>query len=124
MTIPSDPVEVMGSLGANASTSIGNGQSLSSPIDLQGKRLSHIMIPSAWTTGNITFQVSTDGKTYGDYYDASGTEYTATVGGASRTILLPFADFIGVQFVKLRSGTTGTPVNQAAERIIGLGLVQ
>lgn len=124
MPTPSDPMEVQGLPALYRYATIANGESLSSPIDLGGKRLTHIAIPAAWTAANLTFQVSVDGRTFGDLYDAVGTEYTATVGGASRTVLIPFADFIGAQFIKIRSGTTGSAVAQGAARELGLCLAQ
>lgn len=100
-----------------------SGASLSSAIDLSAGRLSRIAIPASWTTANLTFQTSADNSTFNDLYDSYGTEYTVTVGGASRAIVIPLADFIGVRYLKIRSGTTGTPVNQGADRILTLVLV-
>ena len=88
---------------------------LSPAINVGNYRASGIQMPAAWTAGNLTFQVSADGVTYADLYDNTGTEYTATAA-ASRVILLPAVDFIGIQYLKIRSGTSGTPVQQAAVR--------
>lgn len=106
---------------------IANGASLSSAIDLGtlvavGARMAAIQMPSAWTAANLTFQVSLDGVTYADFYDSSGTEYSVTAS-TSRTILVPYADFFCARFLKVRSGTTGTPVNQGADRSLILNVV-
>lgn len=115
--------KVVSELPVAVSVTIANGASLSGAIDCSEGRPARIVIPSAWTTANLTFQTSYDGTTYNDLYDAFGTEYTVTVGGASRGIILPLADFIGVRYLKVRSGTTGTPVTQGADRTLKLVLV-
>ena len=75
-----------------------------------------ITIPATWTTANLTFQTSSDGTNYVDLYDSYGNEAVVTVGGASRAIYLPTNPWADVRWLKVRSGTTGTPVNQAAAR--------
>lgn len=122
---PSNPLSVSASSATIATTTatIANGASLSGAIDLSAGRLARIAIPASWTTANLTFQTSADNVTFNDLYDSYGTEYTATVGGASRAIIIPLADFIGVRYLKIRSGTTGTPVNQGADRTLTLVLV-
>jgi len=82
-------------------------------------RLCGIVMPATWTTANLTFQTSVDGVTYQNFYDAAGTE-VAVVAAASRTIYLDPAIFAAVPYLKVRSGTSGTAVNQAAARTIGL----
>ncbi len=79
-----------------------------------------ILIPSGWTTANLTFQNSIDDSALSDVYDGSGTELTVTVGGASRYIALDPTYFVGLSNIKIRSGTTGTPVNQGADRVLTL----
>jgi hypothetical protein len=98
---------------------IASGASLSAAIPLGLGRAAGIQMPAAWTAANLTFQASYDGITYANLYDASGTEYTATAA-ADRLIILPVADFAGIQNIKIRSGTAGTPVNQAAARRLDL----
>lgn len=101
---------------------IENGASLSDAIDCSLGRLAHIEMPASWTTANLTLQASDalDG-TYNNLYDSFGTEY-AIIAAASRSIIVPLADFLGVRYLKVRSGTAGTPVNQGAEREIVLTL--
>lgn len=96
--------------------------SLSPVVELVGATLVGIQIPSGWTTANITFQASADGSTYVDLYDNSGAEYTVVVGGTSRYIAVPLGDLLGVRFLKVRSGTSGTPVSQTVARILTLAL--
>lgn len=94
---------------------------LSAAVDLGAiGTLVGIQMPAAWTTANLTFQASYDGgTTYQDLYDDAGNEVTVTAA-ASRNIYLSPEEWAGIQLLKVRSGTSGTPVNQAAARTITL----
>lgn len=93
---------------------------VSAVVDLAGYDLVGISMPAAWTAASLTFQASgTSAALVKDMYDAVGTEYTVTAA-AARFIAIPPADFLGVQWLIVRSGTTGTPVNQAAAVTINL----
>jgi hypothetical protein len=107
---------------STATATIASGAALSGAVDCGTARLAKINMPAAWTAANITLQTSADGVTYRDCYDAQGTEYSV-VAAASRSIILALVDFLGTRFVKVRSGTAVTPVNQAAARDIELVLV-
>jgi len=76
-------------------------------------------MPAAWTTANLTLLVSLDGTTYNPLYDKDGVEVTIAAA-ASRYIQLFPGDFEGFLYLKLRSGTSGTPVTQAAERVLSV----
>lgn len=117
------PFPVGNSTSGTTTTLIANGASLSSSINLTASRLVVITMPAAWTAANLTFQISYDCTNYADLYDATGTEYTVTAA-ASRAILITAADFIGIQCFKIRSGTTGVPVNQAADRTLNLVIMK
>jgi len=120
-------------MAKKTTATIANGASLSGAIDMNrirssaegvgghGIHLAAIQMPSAWTAANITFQGSVDGSTYYDLYDMYGTEILVTAA-ASRMIALDLTMFAGINFVKIRSGTTATPVNQGADRAIVIGL--
>ena len=97
---------------------IASGASLSGVLSLVGKTLTDIIMPSAWTAANLTFQYSdSENGTFVDMYDDAGTEYLV-VAGASRGISLDPRAFVGKNFLKIRSGTSGTPVNQGAARTL------
>lgn len=99
---------------------IASGASLSAAIDTGGAVPVRIAMPADWTAADLTFQVSSDGgTTWWNLYDAAGTEYTVTAA-EDREILLPYAELVGCRFIKLRSGTSDTPVNQAADRTLTL----
>jgi|SRR6185369_11103947 len=95
-----------------------NGQSLSAAIDIDCDGLCALIMPSAWTVANLTFQASESlAGVYNNVYDSSGTELQITAA-ASRHITLNPLNFAGMRFIKVRSGTSGAAVNQAADRII------
>jgi hypothetical protein len=95
---------------------------ISAALDLNDSRLGVIYVPAGWLAANITFQVSHDGATFANLYDSTGAEYTVTAA-ASRAIAVPLADFLGARYVKLRSGTSGGPVNQTGAPSLVLALV-
>lgn len=102
--------------------SIAASASLSGAVDLGGARLARILMPSEWTAANLTFQASTDGETFNNLYDQYGTEYTVTAA-AARDIIVNLTDFLGVRFLKVRSGIAASAVTQAAAREVTLVLV-
>jgi hypothetical protein len=91
--------------------------SLSAAVHIRGGLLTVIEMPAAWDAANLTFQTSGDGSTYENVYDESGTEVTVTASTARR-IRLDAAQWAGIEYLKIRSGTAGAAVNQSAERIL------
>jgi hypothetical protein len=99
---------------------IASGGSLSDVVRCPGgKAWAAIQMPASWTAANLTFQVSLNGTTFYDLYDDLGIEVTVTAG-ATRTIRLVAGDWWAAPWMKIRSGTTGTPVAQGAERLLTL----
>jgi hypothetical protein len=108
-----------------ATATIANGGSLSSSADLVsyvqlgGGSPVAIIMPAAWTAADITFQGSVDGgTTFNNIYTQGGTEYKITSPAASEYIIIPPDDLVGINAIKIRSGTSGVPVNQGAARNI------
>lgn len=98
---------------------IANGASLSGAAGLgRGVSLVGIVMPAAWTAAALTFQGSADSTNFFDLYDA-GTELNIGAG-ASRYIQVDPAKTDSLMALKVRSGTSGTPVNQGADRTITL----
>lgn len=112
--------DASGSLVTTQAT-IASGQSLSAALDLQQYSLVGLLLPSAWTAAAVTFQGSIDGSNFFDLYD-SGAEINLGAAAASRYLLLSPSAFAGLRYLKVRSGTSGTPVNQAADRALTLVL--
>ena len=48
------------------------GESLSDGVDCSGGDAVRITMPGAWSGGNLTFQISTDGALYNDLFTARG----------------------------------------------------
>lgn len=78
---------------------------------------SAIQMPAAWTTANLTFQVKL-GDEWGDWRDEYGAELGVVVSAVNDVIDLPVSVFykLAGRTWRVRSGTTGTPVTQAAGR--------
>jgi hypothetical protein len=115
-------VVIKGSTVADAVV-IANGESLSDAVALGtdgARQLVGLQMPGTWTAASLTFAVSFDGTTYVPLY-WDGAEYTiAAAGGAAASLgvsLEPSA-FAGWAFVKVRSGTAASAVNQTAERTL------
>lgn len=98
---------------------ITSGQSLSPAVDLLKYSLVGIQMPATWTAASITFQGSYDASTFANLYDET-QEVTLTSPAASLFILLDPAKYIALRSLKIRSGTSGTPVAQGGDRIITL----
>jgi hypothetical protein len=102
----------------NISVALDTDTGLSASIDLIEKSPVGIKMES-WTAGNLTFQVSHNNSDFGNMYDAAGGEIIVTAD-TDIFITLDPKDFVGAQYIKIRSGTAGTPVAQAAARELGL----
>jgi hypothetical protein len=98
---------------------IPNGTSLSGAVNLGAKTLCAITVPISWSaTPSLSFQVSEDGGvTWGNLYDSTGTEVTVTAAAGQR-ISISSGVFASVDLLKVRSGTSGTPVTQLADRVL------
>lgn len=110
----------------STTATIANGASLSGAVQVSGK-LVGIVIPAAWTSAAVTFQGSADNVNFYDIYDgalsgaAERTMQSASVV-ANRLYPLSLNDWIGVNYLKVRSGTSASPVNQGGARVFTLML--
>lgn len=99
---------------------IASGASLSGAVDLGEAKLGAIVMPASWTSAALTFQVSFDGTTYYDLHEfGSEVSVTVTAGKAHR---LAMSDWLAVRWLKVRSGSSASPVAQGADRTITLGV--
>lgn len=102
---------------------IPNGGKLSPAVDLWSASqaewfdpsLVGIIMPAAWTDADLDFEVSHDGTTYGPLYLSSADAPLTIPAGAGRRISVDPKDFVGWQYVKVRSTQ-----NQGAERTLTL----
>lgn len=97
---------------------IANGASLSGAVDLGTLRLFAIQMPTSWTSANLTFQVSTDGTNYYNLYDDTGTEVTWTAAASQVIQSSNPGRWLAFQYLKVRSGTSGSAVNQGGARTL------
>jgi hypothetical protein len=76
-------------------------------------------MPTSWTAADLTFQgAEKQDGTFQNIYDSDGTEVTVSAA-ASRAISLTPAEMDALSAwaaIKVRSGTAGSPVAQAAAR--------
>lgn len=91
---------------------IADGQSLSGAANLGGMTLCGVIVPSGWDTAALTFQGSYDGINYFNL-GYEGTEVSYAAVAASVWTIVPPQKFYGIPYVKVRSGTSGTAVNQS-----------
>lgn len=82
---------------------------------LPGAALCGIIVPSTWTTAVLSFAASADNSTFYPVYNASGAEVVtgSITGGTAVWVALDPSDFAGIPYLKVRSGTSGTAVNQS-----------
>ena len=88
---------------------------LSDVVDIEGYTHAVILVPADWVTAtSVTFQAAaSSGGTFYDVYDDQGNEMTVTVA-ASRAVALVYAPISlpAARYIKLRSGTTASAVDQ------------
>lgn len=103
-----------------AVVTISSGQSLSAAIDLLERTVFAIEMPADWDAANLTFQGSSDlSGTYQDVY-REGTEVNITAAADRYIVFDPPTKLAGVRFIKVRSGTSASPVNQTDSRTLTL----
>lgn len=119
---PSGPVQTVQSPGSTfKQQTIANGAAITATgFDVGvGAFVTGILMPASWTAASLSFQVSIDSANFYDLYDTAGSE-VVVAAAASRVITVPATLLLGFRYIKVRSGTTGTPVNQGADRTITL----
>lgn len=108
------------SLSEREAVTILSGASLTSGLNLGGRIPTGIYMSAAWTAAALTFQASLDGVTWYNVQTESA-ELSVTTTSAVYVAFDP-TRFFGVKWLKVRSGTAGVPVNQAADRALVLML--
>jgi hypothetical protein len=113
------PVVALGGPSQSFAATIANGASVSGIIDLTTLRMFGLLMdPTAWTAAAITFLGSADGVNFYSVYDSTGAEINWTVAAQTYVLAANPAEFLGIRYLKVRSGTTATPVNQGAARVV------
>lgn len=113
---------------------ISDGSSLSGAAKLDGMLLIGLRTDSAWDSNVITFQVGVSndvggidetGTSFLDVYEQDGTEAQAGSSSsitADSHVTLDPALFAGFEYVKVRSGTSGSAQNQSGDTVVTLVL--
>lgn len=99
---------------------IASGASLTELIDLGGLRLFGIDMPPSWSTANLTLQSLGSDGTWRDVKDENGSEIVIS---AAASAAIRFRDptlFASLTTIRLRSGTSSTPVVQVIDRSVSL----
>ena len=101
---------------------ITSGQSLSAEAQIGNSMIVGVLMPSTWTAANLTFQFATgSGGTFFNVYDEYGFERTVSVAVTTGQYTQIEPNRLPCfNYVKVRSGTAGVPVNQGADRSIVL----
>lgn len=101
--------------------SIANNTALSAEVNVNGLRIVGVQMPAGWTAAAITFQalISQSGSTptFGEVVDAANAAISLATPTAGTYMALP--DSLALRAlgrIKVRSGTSGLPVNQGAQR--------
>lgn len=114
---------------SSGAVAIAAGAALSSAGNTSDKVLCALIIPAGWTTAALTFQASDDaGVTWNELTDDQGNAITISAAAVTAGLALSTnarmsmdpSNFASVDFIKVRSGTVGTPVNQVAAATISL----
>ena len=100
---------------------ISSGTSLSGPVLLGGGVIVSFQTPSGWDAAVVTFEGTLDGTNWGAVLDDAGIELqvpSSVVASASVVVVNAgiLEKLAGLYAFRVRSGTSGTPVNQTADR--------
>lgn len=103
---------------------IPSGTSQSLEINVNAGRIVGILMPAGWDAAGITFlglirqpNVNPPAPVFAKVQDAGGVEVTITTPALDTYVAIADTGaLLGLGRVKLRSGTSGAPVNQTAQR--------
>jgi len=101
---------------------IANGAALSDAFDMRRFSFLTVHMPAAWTAASMGFYVSSSqGGTFLPLYDDEGNVVEITSPAVDKAYTAP-ATVGGAHWVKLWSETSGSGVNQGAERSLIVNL--
>lgn len=117
--MPSMPVTIADS------ASLSDAARIAVPVGREGSftTLVGIIVPSTWTTAVMSFAAGlTEDGTFYPVYSAAGAEVVtgSITGGTAVWVALDPADFAGIPWIKVRSGTSAAAVNQADGDVLTL----
>ena len=100
---------------------IANGASVSGTLDLRDSSIAGVIFPAAWTAAALTIEVYDEVALawIGIVYDDLGTQVNVIASPVvSTAYTLSVLGMLPYRYVRLRSGTTASAVNQAGARSI------
>ena len=99
------------------------GQSLSNGVNCSKGKVTLIEFPAAWNDANVSFQVSSDGNAWHDYYYLNPGErmpmglrevIVPAIANIATIVLTDWAS--NLLWLKIRSGSADQPRIQSADR--------
>ena len=99
---------------------IPSGTSVSGVLDTGRDSILGIVMPSSWTSADLTFEVSYDNITWvGMVYDETSSQCNSISSPApSSAHTVSLSGLLPYRYVRLRSGTTSSPVVQGGDRSV------
>jgi len=91
-------------------------ESLSEPVDCSEGQLVRITMPPDWDKAAITFEFSTDGVFFNRMFGIDGYEVSIKEVVPGAGVIIPMDVGRAIAWLKIRSGTSGNPVEQTADR--------
>lgn len=102
---------------------IAEGESVTGTIDLSYTALTGFVLPAEWTAAGVSVEVSVDGTNWatGGIQDFAGNTIGIWSSGvANGAYAIDLASMVCWNYCRIRSGTYGTPIAQAAARVISV----
>jgi hypothetical protein len=99
---------------------IQRAEALSNGVNVTTGKLISIISPAAWSSANLTFQISYDGVAWFDLW-RGGKEVVVACGQNRAVLIEPDFQLTGVH-VKFRSGTSAAPIAQASVRTFSIAI--
>jgi hypothetical protein len=103
------------------SAAIASSGNLSSSVHIGDNIILAVVVPANWTTATVTFQGSIDNSTFYNLNDDTGTEVSVTVAAGESSQVPDPLIFAPWNYIKVRSGASGSEVNQPALTVLLLG---
>src|SRR3990167_8245956 len=111
----------MGDIVRERTATIEADDSLSDVVDVSGVLVTGLVVPSSWDSANLTFQGGFGAGALWDIYTSAGAEWIVTAVAGKLAAIDP-TSVACANFIRIRSGTAGSPVTQSAQRQIILAV--
>lgn len=121
----------MGKQRYEVRVTILSGQSLSNDVNINQHRIVGVRMPAAWDAAALQLQGLVDPAAaipaFGNMVDQAAAALSLASGTALAGLYIAIPDTAalrGLGRIKVRSGTNAAPVNQTADRVLHLVLVE